>query len=92
MRCLLIASASLVKLGVKGVEVFSIQAVGGNAESITESLIVNDLAFAQVLDGVAYVGVVYQAENVVVGDARLLLGGKILVQIGKQGTPAADAG
>ena len=44
-------------------------------QAIGEALVVNDLALAQELDGIAHVGVVRQTQNVVVGHARLLLRG-----------------
>ena len=44
-----------------------------DAERFTEALIVHDLALAQILDGIAHVGIVTQPQNIVVGDSRLLL-------------------
>ena len=44
-----------------------------DADGIAEALIMDDLALAQVLDGIAHVGIVNKTEDVVVGDARLLL-------------------
>ncbi len=42
----------------------------------------HDLPLTQELDGLANVGVVAQTQDVVVGDACLLLGGKVLVEVG----------
>ncbi len=42
----------------------------------------HDLALAEELDGIVDVGIVRQTQNVVVGHPCLLLGGKILVEIG----------
>ena len=78
------APAALVKFRVEGVEVFAVKSVGGNAQGITESLVMHDLSFAEILDGIAHVGVVDQAQNVVVGDPRLLLSCKVFVQIGNE--------
>ena len=75
--------AALVEGGVDGVEVLGVQIVLGDAEGIAEPLVVHDLPLAQELDGFPYVGVVAEAEDVVVGDSRLLLGGQILVEIRK---------
>ena len=38
-----------------------------------EALIVHDLALAEIFDGIAYVGIIRQTQNVVIGHARLLL-------------------
>ena len=62
----------LVKRGVEGIKVFAVEVLLRDAEGIGEALIVHDLAFAQIFDGVAHVGIVAQAQNVVVGHARLL--------------------
>ena len=43
------------------------------AKGITEALVVHDLAFTQILDRIAHVGIVHEAQNVVVGGASLLL-------------------
>ena len=80
MLCLL--TAPLVKGGIAGVEVLGVQIVLGNAEGIPKPLVVNDLPLPQELDGLADVGVIAEAEDVVVGHAGLLLGGQILVQVG----------
>lgn len=47
----------------------------------TEPLEVNDFTGTQEADGIAYVAVVYQAQNVVIGSASLLLRCHILKQI-----------
>ena len=43
----------------------------GNAQGIGKSLIVHDLPLAQIFDGIDHVGIVAQAEDVVVGHPRL---------------------
>ena len=53
----------------------------GDAESVGKPLVMHDLPLAEELDGLAHVGIVAEAEDVVVGDAGLLLGGQILVEI-----------
>lgn len=53
-----------------------------DAEGFGESLIVDYLSCAEEFDGLADVGIVGEAENVVVGGASLLLCRKILVQVG----------
>ncbi len=67
--------------GVDGVEVGRARVVGDVAQGLAEALIVHDLPFAQEAQGREHVGVVNQADEVVVGGARLLLRGHILVQV-----------
>ena len=45
----------------------------GDAEGIGEPLVMHDLPLTQELDGLADVGIVAEAEDVVVGDSCLLL-------------------
>ena len=45
----------------------------GDADGVAEALVVHDLTGAKEFDGIADVGVIGEAENVVVGGARLLL-------------------
>ena len=66
------ASAS-VKGRVDGVDVLLIHALGGQAQSFAEALVVHHLPLAQEADDVVDVRVVGQAQDVVVGRARLLL-------------------
>ena len=66
-------SAPLVKGGVAGVEVLGIEVVLGDAEGVTKPLVMHDLPLPQKLDGLADVGIVAEAEDVVVGHAGLLL-------------------
>lgn len=62
-----------VKLRVVGVVVARIQIFLNIAQGITEALEVNDLTLTQELDRVAYIGVVDQAQQVIVSCARFLL-------------------
>ena len=63
-----------------------------DTEGIAKSLKMRDLPLAQEFDGVADVGVVYETENIIIGYARLLLGGEVFVQIGKYIALDADIG
>ncbi len=62
-----------VKLGVVGVVVACVQIFLNIAQGIAEALEVNDLTLTQELDRVAYIGVVDQAQQVIVSCARFLL-------------------
>ena len=53
-----------------------------DADAVAEALIVHDLALAEIFYGISYVGIVAEAEDVVVGDSCLLLGGQILMEVG----------
>ena len=62
-----------VKGRVASVEIFGVEMVLRYADTLAETLIMDDLALSQELDRIAYVGVVGEAENVVIGRASLLL-------------------
>lgn len=74
--------ATFVEARVERVEILRVQAVGGQLQSLAEALIVYHLARTQEFQRLAHVGVVDQAQQVIVGRARLLLGGQILRQVG----------
>lgn len=76
------AGSALVEGGVVGVEVLRVQIVLYDAKRVAEALEVRDFPRAQEADRVAHVRVVGEAEDVVVGQTRLLLGRKVLVQVG----------
>ena len=66
-------SGLLIEGGVEGVEVFGVQFVLDDAGGLAEALVVDDLPLPEELDDVPDVGVVYQAEDVVVAHAGFLL-------------------
>lgn len=78
------ATQVAVIAGVIGVIVFAVQVVNGVTERLAEALIVDDFALAQELNDVAHVGVIHEPQNVIVGHARLLLGGEVLVEVGNR--------
>ena len=82
---------SLIEGGIDGVHVLQVELLGGDAQGLAEALVVDDLPLAQEADDVADVGVVAQAQDVVVGDAGLLLGGHILGEVGENVALDADA-
>ena len=51
----------------------------------------DDLPLAQEADNVVYVGIIREPENIIVGSARLLLGGKVLCEIGDHIAADGDA-
>ena len=65
--------ALFVEGRVHEVHVFLIQLVAGQAQPLTEALEVDHFPGPQEADGVVDIRVIGQAENVVVGNARLLL-------------------
>ena len=72
-RVLLTLPTALVKRGVAGVKILGVEGVLGDAEGVGKSLIMHQFSLAQELDGVADVGVIHKAEDVIVGHASLLL-------------------
>lgn len=85
-------SSLSVESGINCVYVFLVKLLRGYAEGFTEALVVDDLALAQEADDVADVGVVAEAEDVVIGNAGLLLGGHVLGQVCYDVALDADAG
>ena len=62
----------LIEGRIEGVEVLLVELILGNAQAFAEALIVDDLAFAQELDGLADIGIIDQPQDVVISSARLL--------------------
>ena len=62
-----------IKTGVDRVEILGIHAVLRQTKGIAEALIMDELALAKELEGLADVGIVYHSQKVVIGNARLLL-------------------
>ena len=62
-----------VERRVAGVEVLAVEAVLCDSERITEALEVHYLTLTQKFDRVTHIGIVYESEDVVVGDTCLLL-------------------
>ena len=85
------SACSLIERWVDEVEILLIHTVLGKAQAFAEALEVDDFAGAQELDGIVDVRVVGQAQDVVVGDAGLLLGGHILGEVGENVALDADA-
>ena len=65
--------SAFVEGGVVCIEVFRVQIVLNDPQSITEALEVRDFPRAQEADRVANIGVVGKAQDVVIGQPRLLL-------------------
>ena len=70
-----------VERRVERVEVAAVQSVLQYAQTFAESLVMNKLAFAQEFDRVAHVGIVREAENVIVGQTRFLLCREVFRQV-----------
>lgn len=69
----LLSEARLVKLRVECVKIPFVELVGQQPQVFAEPLVVYNLTFAQKADGVLYVRVVSQPQNIVIGGACLLL-------------------
>ena len=83
LACLDVAFALLIESGVEGVVVPGVEVFLHGAQGVAEALEVHDFAFAEEANDVFDVGVVDQAQDVVVGQAGLLFGRQILVQVGQ---------
>ena len=66
-------TAVFIKRRIVGVKILAVEVVLSDSQGIAEALIMHDLPLAKELNGVAYVGIVRQAQNVVVGGACFLL-------------------
>lgn len=68
--------ALLLRQSVKGriicIEIFAIRVILCDAERITESLEVGDLSLAEEFDGIAHIGVIHEAKNIIVSDSGFL--------------------
>ena len=63
----------LIKRRIASVEILGVEVILSYADAVGEALIVHDLALAEEFYRIANVGVVGEAQNVVIGRARLLL-------------------
>ena len=70
-----------IEIWVERIIVFAVQVIQNEAESFTEALVVYDLSFAQIADRVTYFRIFYEAQYVVVREARFLFSSHIFVQI-----------
>ena len=59
------------------------QLFGQRPHSFAKALVVDNLALAEEFDNVVDVGIVTEAQDVIVGNPCLLLGGEVLVEVGK---------
>ena len=64
-----------VKPGIKGIEIFTVHFIGQQAQRLAEALIVNNFALAQKLDRLDNIGIIHQAQNIIISDSGLLLWG-----------------
>lgn len=71
----------LIERGVKGIEVFRIQIVGCNAQSLSEALIMDNFAGAQELNRITDIRVIRIPKDVIVRQACFLFGAQIFVEI-----------
>ena len=81
----------LVERGVKRVEVFGIESIGRDAQTLAKALVMHNLALAQELDGVAHIGIIRKAQDVVIRYAGLLLGGEVFVDVCQRVARYGDA-
>ena len=73
--------AAVVKCGIVGVEVLRVKAFLRDAQGIAEALEVHDFALAKEFDRFAYIWIVNQAQNIVVGGSGFLFGSEIFHEV-----------
>lgn len=71
-----------VKRGIDRVDIFLIHFLKREAQSLAETLIVYDLPLAQETDDIVHIRIVAQAENIIIGHARLLLRSQVFIEVG----------
>lgn len=64
-----------VKRRIGHIVIFAVQLIGGYPQPLAKALIMDDLPLPQELDWLDNIRIVYHAQNVVIGDPRLLLWG-----------------
>ena len=74
--------AAVIKCGIVGIEVLRVKVILCDAQGIAEALEVHDFALAKEFDRFAYIGIVHQAQNIVVGGSGFLLGGEVFHEVG----------
>ena len=67
------SSATFVKGGVASVEILGVKSVLRNSQCLAEALKMHEFSLSEIADGVLHVGIVHQAQNVVISHPRLLL-------------------
>lgn len=65
--------AILVVARIEGVEVLAVKLIGQQSQVLAEALVVYDLARSEEADRVDDVGIVTEAQDIVISGARLLL-------------------
>ena len=73
MRLCLGHDGGLVERGIKSVEVLLVELILRDAQAFAKALVMDNLAFAEELDGLADIGIVDQPQDVIIGRACLLL-------------------
>ena len=83
-------------IAVKGrivkIDIFLIHLFFAQPQTLTEALEMDNLPLSEESDDIVDIGIIGQAQNVVIGLAGLLFGGKILGQIGDHITGGLDRG
>ena len=72
----------LVKGGIDSVKVFAVHLFHSKAQSFAKALEVHHFPLTQKANDIVHIRVVRQAQNIVIGGARLLLSAHILGQVG----------
>lgn len=72
---------AFIKGRVEGIVIFRVKGIQNTAERFAKPLVMHDFSGAKELDHIADIGVVGQAENVVIGQTGFLFRSKVLVEV-----------
>lgn len=74
--------SGFVERRVAGIKILSVQIVNDDLQTFAESLIMNDFPLSQKPDGVLDIGIIDEAQNIVVGGPGFLLCCHVFMKIG----------
>lgn len=63
----------LIERGIEGVEVLTVQLISQQTKVLTEPLIMNNFSGSEEADRVDHIGIITEAQDVVIGGTRFLL-------------------
>lgn len=74
----------LIEFRIVCVEILGIHIVLRDAQRVAEALVVSDFTLTQEFDRIAHIGIVHEAQDVVVGHPCFLFRSEVLVEIGEE--------
>ena len=83
---------SSVERGVEGIEIFGVQVIQYQPQAFAKPLIVDDFPRPQKADGILYIGIIHQTEDIVIGGTGFLFSSHIFMKIGDGVTLGLEGG